>query len=87
MSDYINQSCGCGCAPRSQRQNSRMHNRCGCQQSIQCKPEILPVMAFIVFQPEISEQDMYKPETALQRGTLFIGLDKPFWAAEGGCKR
>ncbi|MBQ6570529.1 MAG: spore coat associated protein CotJA [Clostridia bacterium] len=43
----------------------------------------VPVMSYIVFQPEIENGDLYSPERALRAGTLFKTLDKPF--AAGGC--
>lgn len=46
-----------------------------------CEIGYLPVIAFLQAQ---ELQAVYEPETALEQGTLFPELNKPFM---GGCRR
>lgn len=86
MSGYINEPYyGRRNAYAMQRTKERMHT-CDCQPTPYALQNI-PVMAFIVPQESFSKHDLYPCEKALHRGTLFIGLDKPFEAAMGGCRK
>jgi len=58
---------------------------CGCKEPQEmCEVQMVPAMAFIYFQPDIASCDVYDCCAALQRGTLFAGLDKPFMGKSKG---
>lgn len=44
--------------------------------------EMVPGMAYVPFQ-QYKKIDLYDPEDALQKGTLFHCLDKPFYGKKG----
>lgn len=62
---------------------------CGCNEPREmCEAQTVPAMAFIYFQPDVSSCDVYDCCAALHRGTLFVGLDKPFMIrSKGGSGR
>lgn len=56
---------------------------CGCTNETGCSMDALPVaMAYVSWQ---NWQNVYDPETALCRGTIFPCLDLPFLAYKGAC--
>lgn len=67
-------SCNCNAAPAS----------CGCGEMLPApSPEAGLVLAMATVPMQPWEQP-YPPETALKQGTIFPGLDKPFYVTGGG---
>ena len=62
--------CGCKPAPDS----------CGCSDKLPA-PGLQLAIATVPIQPW---ETPYDPETALKQGTVFPGLDKPFYVTGGG---
>lgn len=69
----------CGCAREAERREEERENECGCALDTRLAGSPLAM----VYSPDQEWRELYSDDEALNRGTLFKELDKPFYP---GCK-